>query len=310
MFQPAGEEGLPNGSCFFPNTPVYCFSATRSISLSIDFCGGGRESNEQLDAKGTANCPWQRLRPFLTETSHIKEKWISVHRRTPTSNTFTLPLFGRDPSNRYTLLSYRASPISDCLVAYYSLDDYPFVSFSEMEDQKNIDSNGCIHKLSSIVEALLEFTSLEEGNKETVKAAIEQTQAVEKVDLNRDGFGPLNFHVDQWLLYEIRAIMARERMCVKTFNLDTTKPYNGFPKMGTEDLWWHRNDFLLTMSILVVKWSKHSSTAAMGRSTYRTSSQTSNSTTEAELYQLSLSQHPTNTLVSADSQRGRIAMMR
>ncbi|PRP77027.1 hypothetical protein PROFUN_14561 [Planoprotostelium fungivorum] len=51
---------------------------------------------------------------------------------------------------------------------------------------------------------------------------------------------------------EIRAIMARERTCVKTwarmlsepFNLDTKKLYNGFPKMGTEDLWWHRNGFL------------------------------------------------------------------
>ncbi|PRP79448.1 hypothetical protein PROFUN_08209 [Planoprotostelium fungivorum] len=65
---------------------------------------------------------------------------------------------------------------------------------------------------------------------------------------------------------EIRAIMARERTCVKTwarmlsepyssdvkktdrfywqFNLDTKKSYNGFPKMGTEDLRWYRNGFL------------------------------------------------------------------
>ncbi|PRP75867.1 hypothetical protein PROFUN_15185 [Planoprotostelium fungivorum] len=199
---------------------------------------------------------------FKLKILEVKTNLSSIH-------STTLPRFGRNPSNRYTLLCSGPSPNPDRLAAEYQLDNYLSVSFSEMEHQKNINSNDTITQMTSLVRARsvahitdgtprAESTSYSEEHirelfdlsifelkqrlmatgvykfgrgrvgmisnllsisKETVKAAIEKTQEVERVDLTRDGFGPLNF---QFNVEKTQRHAQRIREDVECFEMSQT----------------------------------------------------------------------------------------
>ncbi|PRP79438.1 hypothetical protein PROFUN_08199 [Planoprotostelium fungivorum] len=122
-------------------------------------------------------------RGYLNRILGVKTNRSSIH-----STAF--PSFGRDPPNRDTLLGSGSSPNSDRLAA-------DSVSFSEMEHQKNINEHIRELFVLSIFElkqrlmaaGVYKFGGGRQGDSEGKK-----TQEVERVDLTRDGFGPLNFH--------------------------------------------------------------------------------------------------------------------